>query len=595
MVKVFRYKVIWAIVFFLSLAINAIGQNDYKLSYRFSDKDSLTKRQKLALKSSFPTFMQAAEYLKNLPAFMQAMGFIAASVDSVEQFEKISLVYLFAGEKYDALDIIIPSVYKPELQSAGVSFMNSRSKVSGFQQYQQAADKLLDFFERTGYPFAKVSLDSMVLYGNRISALLHVDKGFAYHIDSIRHYGPARISNNFLHHYLNMPRGSFYNKEKLDKINQRLLELPYLEQMQPWDITMLNTGSLVNLYLKPKRSNQVNVLAGFLPSNQQLGGKLLLTVDANLQLKNAFGGGESIGIRWQQIQPKSPRVNLSFIQPFIFNSPVGFDIGFQLFKKDSTFLNISGQIGLAYMISPTQTGRIILQTQKTNVLQIDTSIVKATKRLPDIADVSALNIGLDYELAATDYRFNPTRGNEVFLSISTGSRNIVRNNEILQLKDPNFDFNSLYDTLKLKSYQVRLKITAAHYFKTGKRTVLKTGINTGLFESVNYFRNEQFQIGGYRLLRGFDEESIFSNQYVVGTAEYRYLLSQNSNFFLFSDIGWSNNKITQQSNIFLGAGLGLSLETKGGIFNITYAVGKRNDLDFSLKQSKIHFGFVSIF
>lgn len=572
-----------------------MGQNGYKLNYRFIDKDSLAKFQELALMSSFPAFMQAAEYIKKLPAFMQSKGFISSSVDSVAQFEKESFVYLFAGEKYDGLDIFIRLADRSVLQSAGTNFMNSKSKLAGFQQYQNTTEKLLDFFERTGYPFAKVGLDSLVFNGRKISAVLNIDKGFAYHIDSIRHFGSARISNNFLHHYLNIERGSLYNKEKLDKINQRLLELPYLSQIQPWDVTMLNTGSLVNLYLKPKRSNQVNILAGFLPSNQQLGGKLLLTVDANLQLKNAFGGGESIGLLWQQIQPKSPRVNLSYSQPFIFNSPVGIDIGFQLFKKDSTFLNITGQVALAYMISPTQTGKLILQTQKTNVLQIDTSIVKATKRLPDIADVAALNIGLDYELSATDYRFNPTRGNEAYISVLTGSKNITKNNEIVQLKDPTFNYSSLYDTLKLKSYQVRLKMTAAHYFKTGKRAVFKTGMSAGLFESANYFRNEQFQIGGYRLLRGFDEESIFSNQYIVGTLEYRYLLSQNSNFFLFTDIGWSSNKITGISNNYLGTGLGLSLETKGGIFNITYAVGKRNDLDFTLKQSKIHFGYVSIF
>ncbi|MEJ7684291.1 MAG: POTRA domain-containing protein [Segetibacter sp.] len=46
-------------------------------------------------------------------------------------------------------------------------------------------------------------------------------------MDSIRLYGPAKISRNFIHHYLNIERGSPYNKEKLEKINQRLLELPY--------------------------------------------------------------------------------------------------------------------------------------------------------------------------------------------------------------------------------------------------------------------------------------------------------------------------------------------------------------------------------
>jgi hemolysin activation/secretion protein len=125
--------------------------------------------------------------------------------------------------------------------------------------------------------------------------------------------------------------------------------------------------------------------------------------------------------------------------------------------------------------------------------------------------------------------------------------------------------------------------------------VLKTAIDGGWYQSASYFRNELFQIGGYRLLRGFDEESIFTSKYVVGTLEYRYLLGLNSNFFAFSDIGYSSNPVIRQSNTYIGAGVGLSFETKGGIFNISYAAGKRNDINFNIKQSKIHFGFVSIF
>jgi hemolysin activation/secretion protein len=102
-------------------------------------------------------------------------------------------------------------------------------------------------------------------------------------------------------------------------------------------------------------------------------------------------------------------------------------------------------------------------------------------------------------------------------------------------------------------------------------------------------------VGGYRLLRGFDEESIYTNRYAVGTIEYRYLVGLNSNFFVFSDLGYSTNNIIHQSNNYLGLGAGLSFETKSGIFNVCYALGKRNDLQFDLRQSKIHFGYVSIF
>ena len=96
-------------------------------------------------------------------------------------------------------------------------------------------------------------------------------------------------------------------------------------------------------------------------------------------------------------------------------------------------------------------------------------------------------------------------------------------------------------------------------------------------------------------MRGFDEEAIFASTYLVGTIEYRYLLGLNSNFFAFTDLGWTSNTITSQRNSYIGAGVGLSFETKGGIFNLSYAAGKRNDLDFDIRQSKIHFGYVSIF
>lgn len=176
-----------------------------------------------------------------------------------------------------------------------------------------------------------------------------------------------------------------------------------------------------------------------------------------------------------------------------------------------------------------------------------------------------------------------------------GNKTIKKNNLITQIKDTSFNYSSLYDSIKLKTYQLRLRIKGAHYFKTGKQSVLKAAINAGWYESPSFFRNELFQIGGYRLLRGFDEESIFTNRYAVSTLEYRYLIGLNSNFFVFSDFGFSNNSIRKQSNSYLGAGGGLSFETKGGIFNISYAVGKRNDLNFDIKQSKIHFGYVSIF
>ena len=63
------------------------------------------------------------------------------------------------------------------------------------------------------------------------------------------------------------------------------------------------------------------------------------------------------------------------------------------------------------------------------------------------------------------------------------------------------------------------------------------------------------------------------------------------------DGGWAQNKsvTVQTSNTFLGVGLGMAFETKAGIFNISYANGKRNDLKFDLRESKIHIGYLNYF
>jgi hypothetical protein len=597
MAKLIRYTVnvvIGMLIYLMSVPV-AFAQNPYSLVVRPVDKDSVFVGENLDLKTSFSSQLQCRQYIEKLPVALQTIGYIACSIDSISFADSQAVIFLYLGDKYNSVNLRIRKEDMQYLEGNGWERKFGGNTSIPFLDYQIMSSKLLDHFEDNGYPFAKVYLDSVKIENRRIHALLNIEKGFPYHIDSIRTFGPGKISRNFIHHYLDVEKGSLYNKGKLDKINQRLLELPYLEQSQPWDLSMLNTGSLINLYLRQKKSNQINVLAGFLPSNQQLGGKLLLTVDANLKLNNAFGGGEQFGLLWQQLQPKSPKLHLVYTQPYIFNSPFSGDFLFELNKRDSSFLNIIGQIGLLYMLSGTKTAKVLFQTQKSNVLQIDTVSIKSTKKLPDVADVSSWNVGINYDVSNTDYRFNPRKGNDLTLFVSAGNKTIKKNNLVTQIRDTAFDYNRLYDSVKPKTYQMRFTIREAHYFKLGTQSVLKTGLDAGYYLSSSYFRNELFQIGGYRLLRGFNEESIYTNRYLVGTIEYRYLLGLNSNFFVFSDMGVTSNNIIRQSNSYIGAGGGLSFRTPGGIFNLSYAVGRRDDTSFDIKQSKIHFGYVSIF
>ncbi|MEJ0103090.1 MAG: hypothetical protein WDO19_11245 [Bacteroidota bacterium] len=108
------------------------------------------------------------------------------------------------------------------------------------------------------------------------------------------------------------------------------------------------------------------MLVGFLPNNDQLSSKkLLVTGEANINLRNALGMGEAIGLNWQQLQVKSPRLNVMYQHPYLFNTSVGLDFSFDMFRKDSAFLNVNLQLGAQYMLSTTQSGKLFIQKFQT--------------------------------------------------------------------------------------------------------------------------------------------------------------------------------------------------------------------------------------
>ena len=599
MLKSAQLKLLLAICCNVFFYTASQAQQQARLIIHDAGKDSSFNAASLSLKTSFNNAAEIDKYIITIPQLLAAKGYPAASIDSSWQEQNDTHVILYTGPRYDWLQLRISGIDETALSAAGYLAKNYQNRQVNFLQLQSLQNRLLNHYEKAGFPFATVSLDSIDIADNKMSALLTADKGPLYHVDSIRLYGKLKVNKKFLQRYLSIPNGSIYNKEKLEQVDKKMLELPFATPLQASDISMMGNGAILNLYADPKKASQVNFLVGFLPASDQ-NSKLRVTGDVNLDLKNLLGGAEEILVKWQQLQPKSPRLNLGFTKPFLFNSPFGINTLFDLFKKDSNFLQLNAQAGVQFNVAANQQGRLFLQWQANRLLSgaVDTNQVIQQKQLPVNVDMNAANVGINYELAKTNYRFNPRLGNELNFTGIVGIKNIEPNNDIINIKDPNFNYSSLYDTLKLKSYQLRLKLAAAHYFPLKKRATIKTAFNGGYFSSPNIFRNELFQIGGYKLLRGFDEESIYANRYAVVTAEYRYLLDVNSYLFVFADMGWVKNKYQQVdvNNQFTGAGLGLMFETRAGLLNISYAAGKRSDVPFNLREaSKLHFGYINYF
>jgi len=582
---------------FLFIVFSTIAQENkaYKVFYKNIDSIAINHN----FQTSFSSINIAKKYIQTIPSMLMNKGFASASIDDVQYNDSSATVFLYTGLKFKLINLQTTNIDQTANDFIGFDRLIKKSNSINLSQLKQLEEKLLQFYMSNGYPFAVVEIDSISIIDENVSARLFAEKGIRYSIDSIRVFGEPDVKTYFFNKHLQIENGSNYNKSKLQKVDKRIAELNFIQVVQPSDLTMLGSGSILNLYLKKKKSSQINFLIGLQPAtnNNQ---KLQLTGDFNLDLKNNFSTGENIVLKWQQLQPASPRLILNYNQPYIFQSSIGTDCLFELFKKDSNFILINAQLGFQFLQTANQKGKIFLQWQNNKLLSgaIDTTKIKLQKTLPINLDIKNTNLGLTMEWNTTNYKMNPQSGNELDITAQAGTKTISKNNKILEIKDNSYPYTTLYDSLKLKTYQIKFKAAYAHYFKLSKFTVLKTSFKGGFMNSPNLFRNELFQIGGFKTLRGFNEESIYAKNYAVFTSEYRIILGLNSYLSFFGDWGFVKTVYSKikQNEKYKSLGVGMVFETKTGLLNLSYSLGLKKNEAFNFRESsKLHFGYVNYF
>ena len=412
-----KLKYGFGLLLLLTMWTAAIGQT-YPVKYIAEDSSQI---EKIGLIKTFLNRIDANSYLAGLLPVLHGKGFVTASIDSMKLDSADARVVLFLGDQYKWSAIRTQEKDAPVLDAIRFPQMKGGVNFSTLNIWQK---RILDHLEENGRPFGKIYLDSIQVNGEEVSAVLKIEQGPPYKIDSIQVFGDAKVNNAFLQKYLEIPNGTLYDKRKLQGVSKKLSELSYVEEEKPFDVSMLPTGSVLNLYLKTKRSSQVNALIGFLPNTTQLSGesKFQLTVDANVLLRNAFGAGETVGFLWQQLQKSSPRLNLLYDQPYIFNSPFGANFSLDMYKRDSIFLNINMNLGTNYRLGEKQVASVFIQRRQSVVNGINSESIIQNKQLPQEADVSSFNLGVGYDYNATDYRFNPIKGHYFTITTSAGTK-----------------------------------------------------------------------------------------------------------------------------------------------------------------------------
>jgi len=541
------------------------------------------------------SFPDSAAVMTGLEALLQQLfdqSYFEASVDSLSIQDSLAHAFLHIGEQYEWASLRNGNVEEVFLDRSGFRERVYKGKPIKYDEITKLKERLVEQAENHGYPFASARLDSLRFDGQKVSAALILDKNKLVFFDSMTVTGDVKISENYLRNYLGIRPGEPYSRKKILQVRPRLKELPFLKEKENLTINFLDDKANINLKLEKKNASRFDVLLGVLPSSSRPGSKLLVTGNFNAEMHNQFGLGERIFISFERLQPLTQKLELEFSYPYMLDLPFGVSAKFSQFKRDTTYTDIVGDFGVQYLFEGGNYLKAFWKITASNLISVDTAAIRQGQ-VPAQLDVKNPSFGLEASWQKLDYRFNPRTGWNVLLRGSAGLRQIQKNQAILNVDE------SFYDSLPGKIFRFNLESTLEKYFPVFERSTVKVGNRTGAIVSEKpVFQNEQYRIGGNHLLRGFDEESIFSTFYSVFTLEYRLIVGQNSYLYAFGDFAYTEDRRSGKPLLVdhpMGFGSGITFETGAGLFGISVAFGKTDSLPADFRNPKIHFGYVSVF
>ena len=562
----------------------AVDSNRYLIKLHFDDAPTKFDSKKIKTPDS-PTEAVNLEREKNkILNQVHASGFIEAEVVKTEKSNSTVQYHIHLGKSYKWKNLRPGNVDEGVLSKIGFRDRLYFNQPMSFNEVRKLFKNVINYYENNGHPFASIRLDSVQIENNEVSASLYLQKHKKITIDTIKILGSVKLTRKYIFNYIGIKQGDLYDEKQILAIETRMKELPFVTPIQPSEVDFYADRTSLTLYLNHKKANYFDGIIGFLPDENT--GKLLVTGDLKIYLKNAFGKGEDIEVNWKRLATQTQEIFGRLRYPFLFNTPFGAEGSIKIYRRDTTFNTVTTNVSLQYIFRGGDYMEVFWEKDQSNL--ISTYNLDIVTQLPEYADVRNNLFGIGGKVNKLNYRLNPRSGFDFEAKAAFGNREIRQNPAI----NP-----EVYDSLVLKSNSYKGNLKARVFIPLSARQTVLVGGKAATVINNELFTNELYRIGGLKTLRGFDEESIFASAYFIGTLEYRFLIEQNSYLSVFYEQAWYENQVgnTLITDTPFGFGAGISFETNIGIFSLNYALGKQFDNPILFRASKIHFGFVNFF
>ena len=494
-------------------------------------------------------------------------GYFNTSLDSIKTNIDSVKIYITTGEIFTNDNITIK--FNQQSNSVLSDFFEKKNFNINPLKFYSGVSKSLNYLNNNGYPFAKLEFHKSVIEKDKLIIDCEIDTGPYVVFDSIYNDEMSKKELKLIYKQTKIKNGKPFNLMAISKANEILNRTTYYSVKKPIEYEFVNERASIYTYIKSKANNNINGLLGLQPNSS---GELQLTGNVSLNFLNSMKSGEMLSLNWRKMFNQSQNLITQFSIPYILGSNLEFDGKLNMIKKDSSFLNLNLNGNFNYLINNFyRIGVVYNISSSTNLL------------LNQYNSTSVKNFGFILCKNKLNNSFNPTKGFYVKSVLTTGTKStyLNQNDQEIELKTPD--------------YFASIKYT--QYFNIKNRTAFKYILNGSTTINDNLFENELSRIGGYNNLRGFDGESIFVSSYLINTFEVIYLLEENSNIFLFTDLAITEKKTNLDllTNNYHSVGVGVNLSLNNGFLTIIYGLGRETKQNFLIRTGKIHLGFTSFF
>jgi len=565
----------------LSAVANQIAWSQKSLLLEISDNKEIKNFQ---LSIQYTDSANLIHQLNTNLLAAQGQGYLLAAYGKTEivndsTFKKT--VYL--GEPFSWAALGKGKLPEDILSQIGFKEKFYRGTVFKPSQVSTLYEKVLNFSQNNGYPFAWVSLDSIKISGPSIQAAVNFETGPLITFDSLIIDTNIEIKEKWLASYLGINPGEVFNQKKVDRVPEKIEQLRFVELASPPQIVFKNSKAEISLRLKKVKSNSIDGIIGFLP-NEKADGSLLITGQLDLSLNNLFNSGKQLKVKWQSLKPRSQLLDISYKHRNFLRTPLDIKGEFYLLKEDSIFINRKGGVYLQY-----QTGNHTLSFFTS--LESSRRLSSLNQEVSDNSEVLDFNInyyGVNYELVRVRNQYYIPRGLTFNTEVAIGDKQIKNLNALPQ---------TLSDGTVQSSTQYKIEAKATWNQPVSKTVSFYTRVMGGKLINNQLFLNDLFRVGGLQSLRGFNENFFFASEYLVATAELRLYYEIDAYLYTFFDQSYIYYNLLRSNfeDYPLGVGVGINLNTKAGKLNLAFALGKSDEQSLSLSLSKFHFGYVAEF